>query len=291
MPDDEPRPAGEADSEDGEDEEPPIPESDVTGEAVWATGLKPDELAEVVVEGPDVGQRSINIPLAITVLDRFQKLARSFAGSVGLPMQLSFTRLEWGHSAVFGFATGPDSYKLADSGEVSGMDEAIEQLRALIEVSASDDELLLRARELPEVVAKNYIAFLAGLQKHEASAEIRTRRRTSAKIEPPVAARAKMVLQREAPPETEVRNVVGYLYEANAKRNGFELAPEDGSGTIKGSFDEELSELIRAAWKKRVVAKIRFTRRRLERSTKPFKVDTELIDILETTEPDKSLLG
>jgi hypothetical protein len=242
-----------------------------------------------------VGEQSISLEIAGTFLFRFHQLTQALAAHVKrrrlgergeLPRVegvggLALAGVDWGRSAVFHFGIAPgEELQLSEPGELaSPVVEATEILAELVEASRSDVDLIERARELPSRIAVNYINMLELLIRHDVTTTWRTRQSQPEALTRQVATAAKSALEREIPPVIDVLEYEGRLYEANAKRKTFELERE-GQPRILGTYSEELRELIREAWDKRVVVKLQVTQRRFERLPEPVE-QFELLDILE----------
>jgi hypothetical protein len=304
-PEEPPVPPNANDEGEGEEkgpESPKPPDSPFTTETIEFAVA--DEALAVLLRGGPVATESIGLGVAGPFLNRLHELLFALTsffvgrdpGRRGpLPHlqqagALSLVQVQFGASATFHFAVeGDEQLQMTDAGEAtSAIADAIRVVGDLFAYGAADDEeqLFALTREFTPRIGSDYAQLLDVLVRHEVDTVWRMRDRKMV-IELPrrQAARTRATLDRQAEPVIQVREYEGLLFRADSIEHGFQLAPEDvEEGRVSGTYPEELRELIRTAWGRRVRIKVEVRRQRLERQREPGVPVVTLIDILEILE-------
>jgi hypothetical protein len=290
-----PPPEGD-DTADGSADDEPIKSPFETGTINYME-FDREQLA-IALEGPPVSGKRVDLSVGGPFLYRLHEVLHTlaahvqsrFIGQRGKLPQLSgggaiaLAGLTQGSAVLhFTIADEPEQLIITQAGEVgSAMEEAVNLLVEVVERSAragSEEELLELMRALPDRAGTNYVDMLDVIVANGVTTRWQTGSRKVA-LAPTRAAHTKGVLERVEILSVEDVERVGLLYEANSKRMEFRLEVQ-GSGTIQGTYDEDLTEVIRGAWNHLVRVKLRLTHRRLERSGADRPADVELIEITE----------
>lgn len=296
---DEPLPPPESDGDDEEEAEPT--ESPFETETISYASAEREPLS-VVLEGPPVGNGQIDLRVGAPFLQRLNEVLSALAGhlqglSLGDP-GATLPRLTLGRIALSGVSPGsavlhftigeegvPGQLSLVGEGEVlpAAMEQAVARLIELLNRSSSPEvvetELLEQIRPLPDRIGRAYVGMLNVLVEENVTSTWRSPEQ-AVTLPARQANRAKDVLERVEIVSVEDTEAIGLLYEADSKNYGFRLEPDEGR-TIRGHFGPDLTEIIRAAWDRRVRVRLRVTRRRLNRATRERPPEVELIEIAE----------
>jgi hypothetical protein len=273
---DEPESEGEEQAPGGDEEQ--IPDSPLTGPAEWSVALDDDDEAALIFSGERVGQGRLNAGLAASLIQHIAGFVKPITG-----IAPDFTAITSLASTALHFGPGyGEAYQMTDAGELTNrLREAFEKLVRLIELTEDDQALLNESRETPAHSTTNYVHLLEVISENNLTATVVVRdRKTYPRVPPHRASVAKAILERRAPDRYETKPIKGYLYEANAKKRGFELETEEG-GRVEGTYLPELDDKIGSAWNKIARVEIRMKWSRLERSPKETLDDVILLDVLE----------
>lgn len=290
------------------DEEAQPPERDTEGdrespfstETVEFMAALPNQLAAVVLRGLPARGHRVRLDVTAAFLTRLESAVYALAGvmrgsesgSRG-PLKrvdlggLALAEVTWGSSAVFHFVLAEEEQTaLEPSGEVRTLTEqATAALADLLEMSAAGNErqLYQASRDLGPRAVANFGRLLEVFIENEVSTLWRLRDEEKAiDLTATRAIRAQAALKREARIEAAEFTVSGLLYEAHARRQGFELLVAEGydAPTIRGKYAPGLRNEIRDAWDRHVDVQIRVVRKYLERQIEPVDTEVTLIDVL-----------
>jgi hypothetical protein len=257
-----------------------------------------ERLLGVTLEGPKVGERTIDVFVLSEFLGQLDRVVRGLTawarnipleptGKIPTPPDAAPWRsrgVQFAHSATLEFVLGqPEALRLSDEGTVSSPTiEAVERLGQLVELDAlpAVDQL----REMDDRIGRDFARLLALLADNDIESHWEPANRKPTTLLTERADRVRAILRSEAPPETAIVNVTGFLFQLDAKKNDFKIQPADADA-ITGSYDDALVDELRDAWRHRVLAEVTRTERRYTYATHPHKVDHSLNRILERHEP------
>lgn len=259
--------------------------------------FKEERLLGVTIDGPKVGQRSIDVFLLAEFLEQLDRVVRGLtAWARGIPLELSGqiprppdaapwrTRgLAWGNSATVEFVLGqPEALRLDETGALSSPTlDAIIQLGHVVRLDAS--EAIDTLKGIDDRVGRDYVRLVALLADNQLRSRWEPLDQEVVTVPAERADRVLAGLRSETEPESEPIEVTGFLFQLDAKKHDFKIQPDEGS-PITGSYDDSLVGELRDSWRHRVVAEVTRTRRRFTYATHPHKTDYELERIVERLE-------
>jgi hypothetical protein len=264
----------------------------------WIEGLTGQALA-TILRGQPVGEDRMDVGPAgkfLTIVDHLTRLlAARFAGeepkatgTIAKPDgvgRLQFAAAEGNASITLYFAVDQPTQLTIEGGSSlyeSPMGRAVLELVNLVEMSDDDTGLIARSLELGDRISDRYGELLDFLVKEQVEVQWTPYERDATVLSAQGAAEVKAVLDQEVAEQVETKSLPGRLYEANARTLGFELELEESGERIEGTYPDEITDFIRTAWNRDVVATIRVIHRRRARSKTPFKVEYTLTDVQTT---------
>jgi hypothetical protein len=261
----------------------------------WIEGV-PGQALAAILRGDPVGSDRMDVGPAgkfLIVIDHLTRLlAARFAGDVPKSTgtisrpdgvgRLQLAAAQGNASITLYFAVDQPTQMTLEGGSSlyqAPMGKAVLELVKMVELSENDDALIERSVELGDRIADRYQELMDLLTKEQLEVQWQPFDKEGTILTAKGAAEVKAVLDREVAEDVEIRQIKGILYEANARTNGFELEPADGD-RIEGSYSDDLTDYIRAAWNRPVTASIRTVQHRRARSVSPFKIEHHLTDVV-----------
>lgn len=252
----------------------------------------------VDLDGPKVGKSTIDVFVLSEFLGQLDRVVRGLtAWARGIPLEPSgrlpsvpdaapwrSQGVAFEHSATLKFVLGePEATRISDRGEVSSPTiDAVGRLGHIIGLDAS--EAVEQLLEIDDRVGRDFTRLVALLADNELRSRWQALDRKPIAIPAERADRVRAVLRSEAEPVSSVVEINGFLFQLDAKKNDFRIQPAEGDA-ITGSYDDDLVDPLRDAWRRRVRAEVIRTERRYTFANNPHKVDHELKGIVERLEP------
>lgn len=250
-----------------------------------------DLILGVTLGGPKVGKHSIDVFTFGEFLAQLDRVVRGLtAGLEGLTLATTgrmpmpadaapwrMANLTFVRSVTVEFVLGePEKLRLKESGEMGSPTlQAVSKLAALVRLAPG--EAVEQVRDLDDRIGTDFAQLLALLADNGlTSSWEEPQQPESATVAPEQADKVRNALRRELEPVTSSLTVTGFLFQLDAKANDFKLQPDDGTGAIRGHYDDSLVSELRDSWSHRVVAELARTEQRYAYAAAPFRIEHSL---------------